>query len=357
MTVMRLSIEQARHIAISAQLLTDDRPTDLVETVGHLWSVQLDPTAAVAPSADLVAWSRLGTGYRPQQLVDALGTERALFEYRRFVRVVADLALYRPLMASWPEDPGWSARIRAWMLVNGAFRRYLLNELEDNGPMRTRDLDDRSVEPWASTGWTNNRNVTQMLEFTAAQVDVAISGRSGRQRLFDVARRVYPHDVEVIAAADAQRIREQRFLRSLGITRDRLAGDAGVAAEIDGVKGVWRVDPDLVDLPFTGRVALLSPFDRLVHDRARLSALFGFDYHLEMYTPPAKRQWGYYALPVLFDDRFVGAVDAKVNRKISTLAVNAIRLDPGSGFEELDEISEEIDQLSAWLGVEHVTRP
>ena len=116
------------------QLLTDDRPTGLVDTVGQLWAVQLDPTSAVAPSADLVAWSGLGTGYRPAHLVAALETERTLFEHRWFVRAMADL------------DAG-----------QRAFRRYLLDELEDDGPMRTRDLDDRRVEPWASTTATVRR--------------------------------------------------------------------------------------------------------------------------------------------------------------------------------------------------------
>ncbi|MCU1366754.1 MAG: hypothetical protein JWN39_2393 [Ilumatobacteraceae bacterium] len=360
---IQLSRQRARQLAISAQLLSDDRPTDLVDTIGHLWAVQLDPTAAVAPSADLVAWCRLGNDYLPEQMAAALEVDRTLFEHRGFVRAMDDLALYKPLMAAWPSDEaGWARKITAWMDANWSFQRYLLDELEDNGPLMSRDLEDRAAEPWPSTGWTNNRNVTQMLEFLAAQGKVAISGRSGRQRLFDLAERVYPADVEVIDAAYATKIRAERHLASLGIARELVVGDVGSVAEIEGVDGLWRVDPDALaasstDRPFTGRTAFVSPFDRLVHDRARLEKLFDFEYHLEMYTPAAKRIWGYYALPVLYDDEFVGAIDMKFDRKTSTLRVLAISLGATAGFEELQAVDDEIDELAAWLGATKLTRP
>src|SRR5687767_10710270 len=92
------------------------------------------------------------------------------------------------------------------------------------------------------------------------------------------------------------------------------AGDAGEPAVIEGVRGTWRVDPTLLDAPFDGRAALLSPFDRLLHDRKRLGEIFEFEYYLEMYKPAAQRRWGYYALPILVGDRLVGKLDAAVDR-------------------------------------------
>ena len=104
-------------------------------------------------------------------------------------------------------------------------------------------------------------------------------------------------------------------------------GEAGEPATVEGVPGEWRVDPEALGQPFEGRTALLSPFDRLIHDRDRALELFDFEYVLEMYKPKAQRRWGYFALPVLHHDRLVGKVDATADRKGSRLVVHAIHED------------------------------
>ena len=355
---IELTKQDACRIAIAGQLLTADRPPDLLAALRGLCSMQLDQTAPIAPSADLVAWSRLGTAYHPDQMCDGLSTDRTLFEYRNLLYPMSDLDLYRPVMAAWPGDEGgWSKRMSSWMKVNDRFRRYILTELERSGPLQAKDLDDRSVEPWASSGWNNNRNVPLMLEFMEARGEIAVTARERRQRVWDLATRVYPEPTEVIDRDDATERRRRRRMRWLGIAREKVADGAGVPAVVEGVGGTWRVDPDAVERPFEGRTAMLSPFDRLVQNRERLRDLFGFDYCLEMYLPAAKRRWGYYALPVLHHDRFIGAVDAKADHKSSTLRVLTIRVEPDTGFEELHAIDDEIDALAAWLGLATVIRP
>jgi uncharacterized protein YcaQ len=187
--------------------------------------------------------------------------------------------------------------------------------------------------------------------------EVATAGRKGRDRLWDLAERVYPDD-KVVPAQDAQRIRGERRLRALGIARARGpacpvepadVGEVGEPAVVEGVTGTWRVDPELLGQPFSGRTALLSPFDRLIHDRKRTIELFGFDYQLEMYKPAAKRRWGYFALPILHEDRLVGKLDAAADRKAGVLRVSAIHEDEPFTAGMKAAVNDEITDLARWL--------
>src|SRR6188472_3897550 len=164
----RLAREEARRIAVRAQLLDADRPRDLLTVVDRLTFLQLDPTAVVAPSADLLAWSRMGGAYEPAQLQQALERDRTLFEHRAqdteiepalaMVRPMADLGLYLADMAASPFE---RQRRREWMRANDGFRRRVLDVLRTSGPLQSRDIPDTSEVPWESTGWTHDRNVTQ----------------------------------------------------------------------------------------------------------------------------------------------------------------------------------------------------
>ena len=353
----RLTKEQARRIAVRAQLLDARRPTELLTVVQQLTLLQIDPTAAIAPSADLVAWSRLGSAYEPADLKQALEEDRTLFEHVAIVRPMSDLGLYLAGADEWPSYE----HQRTWLRDNDRFRRDILHLLAgSSGPLSSRDIPDTSVVPWTSTGWTNNRNVTQMLEFLMARGEVAIAGRVGRERLWDLAERVYPADVDVPSVEEAARKRDERRLASLGIARAKArlvpmepihVGEAGEPAVVEGVKGEWRVDPAALDVDFEGRTALLSPFDRLLHDRVRALELFDFEYTLEMYKPAAQRRWGFYALPILHHDRLVGKLDAAADRKASVLRVHAIHEDVKFTRPMTKAVQAELEDLAKWLGL------
>jgi uncharacterized protein YcaQ len=357
--VHRLTKAQARRIAVRAQLLEARRPTELVAVVQQLTLLQVDPTAAVAPSADLVLWSRLGSAYDPAELKRALEEDRTLFEFDALVRPMSDLGLY---LAGAQGRPSYE-KSRAWLRDNDRFRRDILALLKRSGPLSSRDIPDTCLVPWASTGWTNNRNVTQMLEFLMTRGEVAIAGRVARERLWDLAERVYPANVTVPSDAEATVVRNKRRLASLGIARQTArampmepvhVGEAGEPAVVEDVKGEWRVDPTYLGDDFEGRTALLSPFDRLVHDRTRARELFDFDYTLEMYKPAAKRRWGYFALPILHEDRLVGKLDASADRKGSVLRLNAIHEDLRFSRAMTKAVHAELDGLAVWLGLDAV---
>jgi uncharacterized protein len=357
--VHRLTKAQARRIAVRAQLLDARRPPDLITAVQQLTLLQIDPTAAIAPNADLVAWSRLGSSYEPAHLTQALEQDRTLFELDAMVRPTSDLGIYLAGAAEWPSYE----HTRTWIRANDRFRRDILKVLDASGPVTSRDIPDTCVVPWASTGWTNNRNVTQMLECLAMRGEVAIAGRVGRERVWDLAARVYPDDVAIPSAEDAERAKNERRLASLGIARQKSVvmpgepahvGDAGEPAVVEGTKGEWRVDPAALGEDFEGRTALLSPFDRLVHNRVRTQELFDFEYTLEMYKPAAKRRWGYFALPILHNDRLVGKVDAKADRKASVLRVHAIHEDVKFTRTITKGVQAELADLAAWLELDGV---
>ena len=281
-----------------------------------------------------------------------------MFELDAMVRPMSDLGLYLAGAAEWPSYD----KKRDWLRDNDRFRRDILELLGTSGPVSSRDIPDTCVVPWASTGWSNNRNVTQMLEFLMMRGEVAISGRVGRERLWDLPERVYPADVAVPSVEEAERRKDERRLTSLGIARQKAratmepvhVGEAGEPAVVEGIKGEWRVDPAALGDDFEGRTALLSPFDRLIHDRVRAEELFDFEYALEMYKPAAKRRWGYYALPILHEDRLVGKLDAVADRKASVLRVNAIHEDVKFTRTMTKAVQAELDDLAAWLDLRAV---
>jgi uncharacterized protein len=366
-TTHHLSQPEARRVAVRAQLLTSRRPPDLLAVVRQLTFLQLDPVSAVAPSADLVSWTRLGAAYRPDHLKQAIDSQTVI-ELRALLRPAEDFALYRATMAVWPgtgELRDWQVFIRDWVAANDKCRRAILERLAVGGPLQSRQLPDLCEKPWESTGWTNNKNVTRLLEFMVSRGEVAVAGRKGRERLWDLAERVYP-DHPVRPADEAAVERNRRRLRALGIARPSgpsigvepaVVGEAGEPATVEGTKGTWRVDPAYLDgNAFEGRAALLSPFDRLVHDRVRAREIFQFDYQLEMYKPVAKRRWGYYALPILYGDQLVGKLDATADRKSGVLTVNAIHQDVPFTKKMAEAINAEIADLAAWLGQEQRRR-
>ncbi|PUA79617.1 winged helix-turn-helix domain-containing protein [Nocardioides currus] len=361
--VHELTKEQARRISVLAQLLDAERPDDLLEMVRHLTLLQVEPTAAVAPSAHVVAWSRLGAGYRQSALDDLVGSG-ALVELHSMLRPAEDLALHRAEMAAWPspvEWKDWERSLAEWVEANDDTRRDILAKLHDEGPCTTRELPDTTLVPWQSSGWNNDRNVSRLLDMMVQRGEVAVAGMDGRDKLWDLAERVYP-DVEPVPLEEAMRIRGERRLRSLGLARARAAvapsepndvGPVGEDAVVEGVRGRWRVDPTYLARldDFSGRAALLSPLDRLVFDRKRMEELFEFDYQLEMYKPKAKRRFGYWALPVLYGDRLVGKVDATAERDAGILRVDAVHEDGRWTKAMRTAVGEEIDSLGDWLGL------
>ncbi len=258
-TAHELTPRQARRIAVRAQLLAAGRPTDVLDVVRHLGFLQVDLTRVVAEHADLALWTRLGGSYDPEDLEELVG-DGALVEHKAHLRPSEDIALFAADMALWPGEPPlkeWQEDVRDWVAANDGCRRDVLALLRAEGPTAARDIPDTCDVPWRSSGWTNDKNVMKLLECMESRGEVAVASREGRERRWDLAERIHPGDTPV-PVAEAHLELAARRLRALGIARPRAleaweekhdVRGVGEPARIEGVRGVWRVDPAYLDGP------------------------------------------------------------------------------------------------------------
>jgi uncharacterized protein len=382
--MLTVPVSAARRLAITAQRLDGPaprrRPTkeEILETVRAIRCLQIDPTSVVARNHLLVVFSRLGP-FDPADLEQLAYDDRALFEYwahEASLVLTDDLPLHRYLMRTWHH-----ARMQQWWDVNEEFRAYILDRLRADGPLPLGELEDRAVAPWLSTGWTNSRSVSRMLDFMWVRGYVGIAARAGGNRLWDLMERCLPPDPPAEELSDEEVTRRAALLalKALGVARvphikahftrrrypqletvlARLHGEGAVEpVAIEGVKGAWWVRADDVDAlrgdGFKPRTALLSPFDNLLCDRGRTEELFGFSHKLEIYTPKVKRVWGFFVLPILHGDRLIGRADLAVDRKAGRLIAHAVHREPGAprGKAVASAIRRELERLAQWQGAE-----
>ena len=224
----------------------------------------------------------------------------------------------------------WAAEFLA---ENRAFKRYVLREIERNGPLLSRDLEDRSKGEREKHRWWGARKVGLMLLCLHIYGEITVAGRQGGERLWDLTSRWWP-ETETLSIRDADAIREDRRFRTQGVKL---------------VKGAWHAHPDAEDGPVPDRAVLLSPFDRLVYDRNRAEALWDFRYRLEMFVPKAKREYGYYVLPLLVGDRSSAGRSRASTRRPACSSCSG----PGTTPSRLDEA---LADLAAWLGAASISR-
>jgi len=322
-----VTAEEARRIAVHAQLL-DGSATSVLDTVRKLGFLQMDPIATVARPQELVLFSRLGP-FDPAVLDRLLWKERKLFEFDAYIYPIEDLPLQKARMAR-NRRGGKLKRdewVRDFLRTNARFRRHVMRELERNGPLLSRDLERDLMQPSGQGHrWWGDRQVGLLLELLTARGEIAVAGRVGKQRLWDLAERVFPES-ETLTWREAERELAARRFRALGVRFE---------------KGEWVAHPDVSDEPVPDRATLLSPFDRLIHDRARAEALWDFYYRLEMYVPKPKREYGYYVLPLLAGDRLVGRAEPRFDRKTGTLELLG-------AWGDTSRLDEALEPLERWL--------
>lgn len=372
--MIELSLPEARRIAVAAQLLHGNAPTTVTDVVRALGSVQVDPVATVARAEQMVLFSRLGP-YDIEQLDSALAGGE-LYEYWAHLVPTSDYGIHRETMRRYPRgDAARSRYVREWLRANSAFRRYVLRELGRRGPLRSRDLEDRAAVPWQTGGWNDGKGVGRMLDVLWFGGEITIVGREGNERIWDLAARHLPSGEPRWPAREIARAIVERGLRRKGVARRREFGwtfdgvppgadtawrglvrdGTAVPVHVSGLGGEWWAHRELLEqAPGRPRTVLLSPFDRLVYDRERTLELFGFAYRLEMYVPQAKREYGYYVLPILHGTELIGRTEPVFDRRTRVLRINGVWNERGAPGAAGPAVRGAIDELARWLGAESV---
>ena len=386
-------IQQPRHVTAAAarrflvmrHLLAPPRalpaePASVMRVVDRLGSLQFDPLEVAGRNHDLTLLARVA-GYRRPWTDDLLYRDRVLYEtYNKMLSLVptAELPWYR---LTWDLDHESH--------TGGAFDEHaplveeLLERIRENGPLSSTDVEPRASIDWY---WRPTNQVRAILEALGEAGILAIARREGNRRIYDLTERLFPP--ELLARRPPEREQRRHKLLSryrgnglLGATGESTlwsgTGDAayrtGLRAELvemgalvpvaveglrgarfvvadelpildaaeaelalegagEGGRGTWRIGrPGGVE----PGVAFLAPLDPLAWDRDLLLRLWDFDYRWEVYVPAAKRRWGYYVLPLLYGDRFVGRIEPRIDRKAGTLRILGLWWE--DGFDPLDE--------------------
>ena len=375
-----ISAQTARRLAITRQRLAGrtGKPNadGILDVARELGFLQLDPTNVVAPSHQLVVFSRVGP-YQPKHLEKLLWEERRLFEswaHAASIVVTEHYPIYRWIMQRVATGRGFwhgftasgerqSQRVLAWMKANDSLRRSILRQIRERGPLPSRAFEDQSSGAWRSSGWNNGRNVGMMLFYLQMMGPLMVAGRSGGQKLWDLSERCLPTwtpktrlgeqaivrwaaeiSLRALGVASPTEIRDH-FIRWKYVNLPAALGFLEKQGRIVPVSvrdgdaswpGTWYVHTD--DLAALDRIeagtwaprtTLLSPFDNLIIDRKRTRRMFGFDSTMEIYVPAVKRRYGYYAMPVLHGDRLVARVDPAMNREAGRLSIRRVSVEAG----------------------------
>jgi uncharacterized protein len=349
--VAHLSLIQARRLALRS-LAPELQSHSVPEVVRRLGYVQIDTIAVIERAHHHVLWTRLPT-YEVAQLDRAQGEERQILEYWSHAAAYLPMEDYRFCL---PRMAASRRRHAAWFRSHKPLTQHVLQRIRAEGPRRAADFE---AEPGHRAGpWWDWKPAKLALEYLFHAGDLLVTYRRGFQKYFDLAERVLPSHVnttkptpltygrhlirrtlECHGLATEQEI---TYLKSYARTAVRQAvqtmTEQGtlLPVTVEGLSEVYLVQPDHLEqtltvspdsAPTAAAVRLLSPFDNLVIQRKRLQQLFGFHYQIECYVPAAKRQYGYFCLPILWGERFVGRVDPKAHRSTGRLEVLSFSVD------------------------------
>lgn len=395
MTATRtLSLQDARRLFIAKQHLSGlTAGTPMFDVIRDLGCLQLDPISVVARSHQIVLWSRLGK-YDLEKLDRLLYEERVLFEYwahAASIVLTEHYPIHHHMMRNYPGNgSAWAKRVAQWVNDNQEMREHLMESLRAKGPLFSREIEYDAGKWGTEKGWSGS-NLNRMIEHLWTRGELMVAARNGVQRSWGLTEHLLP-DWTPRDQLDEDTLCRQSIavaLKALGVAPDKhikrhftrgrypnLSHNLGYMSEswdierveiadeaVGTLPGTWYIHKD--DLPlleqiqagtWQPRTMLLSPFDNLICDRERTELMFDFFFRIEIYVPKAKRQYGYYVLPILQGDKLIGRIDPKLDRKKQVLNINSVHMEEGApdNATTVDEIKTAIHDLADFLGATKV---
>ncbi|TMC06510.1 MAG: winged helix-turn-helix domain-containing protein [Chloroflexi bacterium] len=397
MTPVALSLAEARRLAVAAQGFG---PRPAAPSAAHvrklatrLHAFQIDSVNVLVRAHYVPAFARLGP-YSMDHL-DALAyRRRELFEFWGHAACLMPVALYPLLRYRMRPDP----TLEYMRTERGAYTARVYQEVAERGPLTIADLSEPGQRSGKWWGWAPGKAVLEHLYDAGL---LAIAGRRGFQRLYDLTERVIPRGVLDAPAPTRDEAMKQLICLGAKACGAGTAGDLTGYLDIDGWRDrlpagpawEWRKDGArrrspptarrlVAELVEEGRLlparvegwteaaylhpearaprsvaarALVTPFDSLVWERSRIDRLFGMKYTIELYTPPEKRVFGYYVCPFLLGDTLVGRCDLKAERGRGALLVPGAYLEPGQDARRVaPALRDELDEMRGWLQLDRV---
>ncbi len=343
-----ISAPEARALALSHQAVysrgTAKRPIESTESIiRHLGYVQIDTISVVERAHHHVLWSR-NRRYRHAQL-DTLQKQGRIFEYWAHAASYLPMQDYRMYL---PEMKRVRERENLWHKADPVMKQHVLERIRNEGPLRSRDFADGTSGKHSMWQWKPAKSA---LETLFREGELMIVGREGFQKVFDLRERVLPDWVDTRFPTPEEQVDFliDRYLQANGFgsaaqmsylrpavrphLEDRLKEreEAGKLIRVQVGDNLYHAKPDILEnndrLKRHYRVRLLSPFDNLVIQRDRIRSLFDFGYRIECYMPEGKRKYGYFCLPVLWNNRLVARMDCKAERKSRVFLVRNLAIE------------------------------
>ncbi|MFK7887947.1 MAG: winged helix-turn-helix domain-containing protein [Gammaproteobacteria bacterium] len=375
------NLTRLRRIALSAQGLLQAQPfgrglNGARAAIEHIGYVQLDTISVVERAHHHVLYSRV-PNFHPD-MANRLLIDGDIFEYWSHAAAFLPIADFR---FSLPYKHAIKSGQTHWHKApDRTLMRQLLKRIRSEGPLRSRDIESTTAK---RSGWWDWKPSKKALEQLYMEGDLMVCDRSGFQKTYDLTERVLPANVstkrpgirEFAEHLLAQQLRCHGLVALKGLTYLRrnaalrktmkaLVADqlqAGVLQQIQAADGeVFFIAAETFEQPMprvSDRLAILSPFDNSVIQRERLTSIFGFDYQIECYVPASKRQYGYFCLPLLFRDTFVGRMDCKAHRKERRLEIKSLHFDPWDYTDDrvLDAFVAAVKRFSVFQNCDTIT--